>query len=134
MLWRRSVLFALYILLFVVRLWKEPLFVNKNIQNEFIFNQKMGSRLLYILWFEQKRNDQLGRFWDIVWGWQMWLISFYRICNNFLKFIQKIKDLRGEKSTEYKICTDSMLMVWQGLLSACKQPDALKVDLNEFLF
>jgi len=48
--------------------------------------------------------------------------------DDFLILFEKVKDLRGEKSMEYKICTDSMLMVWQGLLSACKRADCMKDD------
>jgi len=46
--------------------------------------------------------------------------------NDFELVFTKIKELRGEDSTEYKIVEDAMGMVWRGLLEEAKGIDMLK--------
>jgi hypothetical protein len=43
--------------------------------------------------------------------------------NDFEMLFEKIKKLRGEESTEYKIASDAMGAVWRGLLQATKGID-----------
>lgn len=43
--------------------------------------------------------------------------------NDFEVVFEKIKELRGEESVEYKIVQDAMLCVWKGLLSETKHVD-----------
>ena len=44
--------------------------------------------------------------------------------------VQKIKQCRGEDSTEFKIASDSMLAVWKGLLQTTKGID-MAADVPE---
>jgi hypothetical protein len=60
--------------------------------------------------------------------------------NDFEILFDKIKDLRGEGSHEYRIVTDSMLMVWKGLLQETKgidmttEPDKdIEITIDEWL-
>jgi hypothetical protein len=46
--------------------------------------------------------------------------------NDFEVVFEKIKDLRGEDSLEYKIVTDAMLCVWKGLLQETKGKDMIE--------
>jgi len=48
--------------------------------------------------------------------------------NDFEVLFEKIKDLRGENSTEYKIVQDAMRMVWKGLLQETKGIDMTEED------
>jgi len=50
--------------------------------------------------------------------------------NDFEVVFEKIKELRGPDSPEYKIVTDAMGMVWKGLLQAIKHID-ITSEANE---
>ncbi len=43
------------------------------------------------------------------------------------QYLQKIKDLRGEDSAEYRIAKEAMGMVWNGLLQHIKGFDIMAV-------
>lgn len=59
--------------------------------------------------------------------------------NDFEVLSEKIKELRGENSAEYKIASDSMGAVWRGLLQDTKgidigkdEPPDTKISIEEW--
>jgi len=51
--------------------------------------------------------------------------------NDFEVVFEKIKELRGEQSAEYKIVSDAMRTVWQGVLHQAKNVDIMHLDKLE---
>jgi Ca2+-binding EF-hand superfamily protein len=59
--------------------------------------------------------------------------------NDFEILFEKVKEIRGETSPEYKIIQDAMLMVWKGLLMECKGlklneeiPEGSEINIDEW--
>jgi len=71
--------------------------------------------------FEKKVDPFLKKKWDRVFNTFFDLNKGGTIdWKDFEILFEKVKTLRGEKSREYTIVHDAMLMVWKGLLSATK--------------